>query len=92
MEGHIAFHHDVTSVRAYVTFITSLTNVSVYIQVYMQVYIHIYLQVAHNFYTFYMYATKVKFGMIFTQIKTLDFMLELPLGLMPQSRARGQNA
>ena len=29
--------------------------------------IHIYVQVAHNF-----YATKLKFGMIFTQTKTLD--------------------
>ena len=47
----------------------SLTNVTVYIQVYTQVYlhiyIHIYVQVAHNFDTFY--ATKLKFGMIFTQ-------------------------
>ena len=64
----------------------SLTNVAVYIQVYMQVYLHIYIhihvQVAHNFDTFY--ATKLKFGMIC--IKTLDFMVELPLG-----RARGQN-
>ena len=62
-------------------FVTSLTNVAVYIQVYMQVYlhiyIHIYIQVAHNFDNFY--ATKLK--LIFTQIKTLDFMVELPLGL-----------
>ena len=64
----------------------SLTNVIVYIQFYMQVYLHIYiyLQVAHNFDTFY--ATKLKIGMIFTQTKTLDFMVELPLG-----GARGQN-
>ena len=41
-------------------------------------------QVAHNFDTFY--ATKLKFGMIFTQTKTLDFMIELPLG-----GARGQD-
>ena len=49
-------------------------------QVYLHIYIHIYVQVAHNFDTFY--ATKVKFGMIFTQTKTL----ELPLG-----GARDQN-
>ena len=65
----------------------SLTNVTVYIQVYIQVYlhtciyIHIYIQVAHNFDNFY--ATKLKFGMIFTQTKTLDFMVELHLGLAP---------
>ena len=57
----------------------SLTNVTVYIQVYMQVYlhlyIHIYILVADIFDTFY--ATKLKFGMIFTQTKTLDFMVEL---------------
>ena len=53
-------------------------------QVYLHIYIHIYVQVAHNFDTFY--ATKLKFGVIFTQTKTLDFMVELPLG-----RARGQN-
>ena len=63
----------------------SLTNVQfVYIQVYMQVYlhiyIHIYVQVAHNFDTFY--ATKVKFGMIFIQTKTLE---------LPLSGARDQN-
>ena len=63
---------------------------SLYIQVYMQVkvylhiYNHIYVQVAHNFDTFY--ATKFKLCMIFTQTKTLDFMVELPLG-----GARGQN-
>ena len=61
---------------------------TVYIQVYMQVdlhiYIHFYVQVALNFDTFF--ATKLKFGMIFTQTKILDFMVELPLG-----RARGQN-
>ena len=34
-------------------------------QVYLHIYIHIYVQVAHNFDTFY--ATKLKFGMIFTQ-------------------------
>ena len=45
-------------------------------QVYLHTYIHIYLQVAHNFDTFY--ATKLKFGMIFTQTKTLD------LGLAPE--------
>ena len=53
-------------------------------QVYLRIYIHMYIQVAHNFDTFY--ATKLKFGMIFTQTKTLDFMIEFPLG-----RARGQN-
>ena len=68
--GHIAFRQ-------------SLTNITVYFQVYMQVYlhtyIHIYVQVAHNFDTFY--ATKLKFGMIFTQTKTLDFIIVLPLRL-----------
>ena len=63
----------------------SLTNFTVHIQVYMQVYLHIYnpiyVQGAHNFDTFY--ATKLKFGMIFTKTKTLDFMVELPLGLAP---------
>ena len=38
-------------------------------QVYLHIYIHIYVQVAHNFNIFY--ATKLKFGMIFTQTKTL---------------------
>ena len=48
-------------------------------QVYLHIiYIHIYIQVAHNFDTFY--ATKLKFGVIYTQTKT-DFMVELPLGL-----------
>ena len=46
-----------------------VTIVTVYIHVYMQVYphiyIHIYIQVAHNLDTFY--ATKLKFGMIFTR-------------------------
>ena len=42
----------------------SLTNVTVYIQVYMHIYIYIYIQVA-----------QLKFGMIFTQTKTLDFMV-----------------
>ena len=51
-------------------------------QVYWHIYIHIYFQVAYNFDIFY--ATKLKFGMIIT--KTLDFMIELPLGW-----ARGQN-
>ena len=32
------------------------------------------------------YATRLKFGMTFTETKTLDFMIELPLG-----GARGQN-
>ena len=66
----------------------NLTNVTVHVQVYTQVYlriyIHIYVQVAHNFNTFY--ATKLKFGMIFTQTKTLDFMVELHVGW-----TRGQN-
>ena len=48
------------------------------------IYIHIYVQVAHNLDTFY--ATNLKFGMIFTQTKILDFMVELPLG-----GTRGQN-
>ena len=48
----------------------------------MQVYLHIYVQVAHNFDTFY--AAKLKFGTIFTQTKTLDFMV-----VAPQGRARG---
>ena len=50
-------------------------------QVYLHIYIHIYVQPAHTFHTFY--ATKLKFGMIFTQTKTIDFMVELPLGLAP---------
>ena len=62
--GHIAFRCDVTSVFAYVTFVTSL---QVYMQVYLHIYIHIYVQVAHNFDTFY--ATKLKFGMLFTKTK-----------------------
>ena len=49
-------------------------------QVYLHIYIHIYVEVAHNFDTFY--ATKLKFG-IFTQIKTIEFIVELPLGLAP---------
>ena len=67
---------------AHVAFITSLTNVTVYIQVYMYVYlhiyIHIYVQVAHNLDSFY--ATKLKYGLIFSLTKTLDFIVELPLG------------
>ena len=47
-------------------------------QVYLHIYIHIYVPVAHNFDTYY--ATKLKFGMIFTQTKILDFIEELPLG------------
>ena len=66
----------------------SLTNFTVYNQVYMHVYlqihIHIYVQFAYKFDTFY--ATKLKFGIIFTQTKTLDFMADLPL-----CGARGQN-
>ena len=53
-------------------------------QIYLHIYIHIYVQVALHFDTFY--ATKLKFGMIFTQTKTLDLMIELPLG-----GARGQD-
>ena len=85
--GHIGFLRDVTSIRTCVCHVCnqSLTNVTVYIQVYMQVYLHIYIyiyvQVAHSFDTFY--ATKLKFGMIFTQTKTLDFMVELLLGHAP---------
>ena len=56
----------------------SLTNVKVYI----------YVQVAHVFDTFYT-EIKLKFGMIFNQIKTLDFMVEFPLGLAPR---RGQGS
>ena len=56
--------------------------------VYLHIYIHIYVQVAHNFDTFY--ATNLKFGMIFTQTKTSDFMVELPLGLVP-GWGQGQN-
>ena len=50
-------------------------------QVYLHIYSHIYVQVVHNFDT--LYAIKLKFGMIFTQSKILDFMVELPLGLAP---------
>ena len=53
-------------------------------QVYLHSYIHIYAQVAQNFKIFY--VTKLKFGMIFTQTKNLDFMVEFPLG-----GVRGQN-
>ena len=62
-------------------------NQSVYMQVYLHIYIHIYVQVGHNFDTFY--AIKLKFGMIFTQTKTLDFILELPLGLAPGQDQKG---
>ena len=55
-------------------------------QVYLHIYIHFYVQVAYNFDTFY--ATKLKFGMIFTQTKTLDFMVKLPLEL-PAGRDQG---
>ena len=57
-------------------------------QVYLHIYIHIYVQVAHVFDTFYT-EIKLKFGMIFNQIKTLDFMVEFPLGLAPR---RGQGS
>ena len=61
----MALLRDVTPVRAYVMVVTSLTNVTVYIQVYVEVYlhiyIHIYVQVAHSFDT--VYATKLIFGM-----------------------------
>ena len=50
-------------------------------QVYLHIYIYIYVQVAHNFDTFY--ATKLKFGVMFIQTKTLDFMEDLPPGLAP---------
>ena len=77
--GHTVFCHDVRCICHVRN--QSLTNVTVYIQVYLHIYIHTYVQVAHNFDTFY--ATKLKFGMIFTQTKTLDFIVELPLGLAP---------
>ena len=47
-------------------------------QVYLHIYIHIHVQIVHNFDTFY--ATKLKFGTIFTQTKILDFIVELLLG------------
>ena len=47
-------------------------------QVYLYIYIQISVQVAHNFDTFY--ATKLKLDMVFTQTKTLNFMVDLPLG------------
>ena len=53
-------------------------------QVYLHIYIHIYVQVAHKFDTFY--AAKLIFGMIFSQTKILDFIVELLLG-----GAMGQN-
>ena len=84
--GHIAFRRDVTC--GYRVRNRSLTNVTVNTQVYMQVYLHIYfhiyVQVTHNFDTFY--ATKLKFGIVFTQTKALDFMVELHM-----CGARGQN-
>ena len=46
--------------------------IQVCLQVYLHIYIHNYVKVAHNFDTFY--AAKLKFGMIFTQTKTLNFM------------------
>ena len=52
-----------------------------FMQVYLHIYIRIYVLVAHNFDTFY--ATKLIFSMIFTQTKTLDFMVELPPGPEP---------
>ena len=61
--------------------------IQVYVQVYLHIYIHIYFQVAHNFDN--VYAAKLKFVMIFTQTKTLDFMVELPLRLAP---GRGQGS
>ena len=39
----------------------------------------VYTQVAQKLVDFY--ATKMKFGMIFTQTKTLDFMVELSRGI-----------
>ena len=58
-----------------------LVSIQVYMQVYLHIYIHIYVQVAHNFDTFY--DAKLKFCMLYTQTKILDFMVELPLGLAP---------
>ena len=49
-------------------------------QVYLYIYIHIYVQVAHNFDTFY--ATKSKFGILFT----LDLKLH---GIVATGRVQG---
>ena len=61
-------------------------SLTVYIKVYMQVFLHIYsniyVQVAHNLASFY--ATKLKISIIVTQIKILDFMADLRLGLAPK--------
>ena len=74
--GYIAIRLDVTSIRACYICNQSLTNVTVYIQVYMQVNSHLYYISCSK-----LYATKMKFGMIFTKTKTLDFMVWLSRGL-----------
>ena len=65
----------------------SLTKISLHSSLHasLPAYLHSHLRSdCYNFDTFY--PTKWKFGMIFTQTKTLDFMVELLLG-----GARGQN-
>ena len=66
--GHIAFCHDVRSICAYVcmSFRFTLTFTS-----------GVSLG-GHSLGTFY--ARKLNFGMLLTQIKTFNYVLELPLG------------
>ena len=45
--GHITFYHDVTSIRAYIIFVTSRTNVLVYIQSYVDTFVYVSLG-GHN--------------------------------------------
>ena len=63
--GHIAFSHDVTSVHAFVTFLTRVQQMFVYIQIYIDIYVSVSLG-GHTLDTFY--ARKLKFGMILTQM------------------------
>ena len=49
----------------------------VYIQIYIDIYMHVSLG-SHNLGTFY--ARKLKFGLLLTQPKTYNYMLELFLG------------
>ena len=60
---HIAFHHDVTSVHAFIICLTSLS-----IQIYIDIYVHI-SPGGHNFCT--VYARKLKFCMLLIQTKPL---------------------
>ena len=37
--GHVVFRRDVTSILVYVIFVTSLTNVQVYIEIFIDIYL-----------------------------------------------------